>query len=281
MATAAGSSIISRYLITELAILRGWLTQVLRPPSQPGQAAAWLRLSRQALLLTAILGAAIVVLLFELDAREIAWMPPRGSASVWPFRIVTDFGRDNYVLGSLAALLILTAIIAPTLRKGVRARLLDLANRLQFMLFAVLLSVLAGEMIKWAAGRGRPFVGGKANAFNFTPFVATEAHASFPSAHAITAVALAFAVSALWPRARLAMIAYAMLIIASRLVLLAHHPSDVVAGALIGGLGAMLARYWFAARGVCFAIHQDGQIVPRARSAPVPVKGVAGDPSAP
>ena len=35
-------------------------------------------------------------------------------------------------------------------------------------------------------------------------------------------------------RARLAMIVYALLIPGSRLVLLAHHPSDVVGGAVIG-----------------------------------------------
>ena len=58
------------------------------------------------------------------------------------------------------------------------------------------------------------------------------------------------------------MIVYAVLIAASRLVLLAHHPSDVVAGALIGVVGAMFVRYWFAARRLGFAIHRDGGIVP-------------------
>jgi membrane-associated phospholipid phosphatase len=58
------------------------------------------------------------------------------------------------------------------------------------------------------------------------------------------------------------MIVYAFLIAASRLVLLAHHPSDVVAGALIGVVGAMAVRYWFAARRLGFAIRRDGQIVP-------------------
>ena len=45
-------------------------------------------------------------------------------------------------------------------------------------------------------------------------------------------------------------------------MLLAHHPSDVVAGALIAVVGAMLVRYWFAARRLGFAIHRDGEIVP-------------------
>ena len=45
-------------------------------------------------------------------------------------------------------------------------------------------------------------------------------------------------------------------------MLLAHHPSDVVAGALIGVVGAMAVRYWFAARRLGFAIRRDGKIVP-------------------
>ena len=64
--------------------------------------------------------------------------------------------------------------------------MLGFGTRLQFLFFAVLVPLLAGEMIKWIVGRGRPFVGGKANAFNFAPFAGTEAYASFPSAHAVT-----------------------------------------------------------------------------------------------
>ena len=47
-------------------------------------------------------------------------------------------------------------------------------------------------------------------------------------------------------------------------LLLAHHPSDVVAGALIGVIGAMLVRYWFAARGLLFTIGDHGKILPPA-----------------
>ena len=65
------------------------------------------------------------------------------------------------------------------------------------------------------------------------------------------------------------MIVYALLIVASRLVLLAHHPSDVVAGAVIGLAGAMLVRYWFAARRLGFVIgerryHHATGALPRA-----------------
>ena len=209
-------------------------------------------MARHVLLVTAILGAAIIALMFALDAREIALMPPRGTPDLWPVRILTDFGKSAYVLWLLAGLLFVVAIIAPGLRGMRRARLLGFGTRLQFVFLAVLLPVLAGEMMKWIVGRGRPFVGGEANAFNFAHFAGTEAYASFPSAHAITTFALAFAVSAIWPRTRMAMIVYAVAIAATRLVLLAHHPSDVVAGALVGVVGAMFVRYWFAARRLAF-----------------------------
>jgi undecaprenyl-diphosphatase len=220
----------------------------------------------------------IAALIIWFDAQEIALMPPRGTASLWPFRILTDFGKDNYVVLLLAVLLLAVALVAPALHGPTGQRLLVAGLRLQFLLLAISVPLIVGELVKWTAGRGRPFVGGKANAFNFTPFVGTEAHASFPSAHSITAFALAFAVAAVWPRLRGLMIAYALLIAFTRLVLLAHHPSDVVAGATIGIIGVMGVRYWFAARSLGFAIDDGGVI------SPVPggsLKGVAAGAPAP
>jgi membrane-associated phospholipid phosphatase len=231
--------------------------------------------------MTAIVGAAIVALMYALDATEIGLMPPRGTASLWPVRILTDFGKSTYVLWCLAATLFVVAIISPRLRGTSRSLVLNLGTRLQFLFFAVLVPVLTGELIKWIVGRGRPFAGGEANAFNFAHFAGTEAYASFPSNHAITSFALAFAVSAVWPKARVAMMVYAVLIAISRLVLLAHHPSDVVAGALIGVIGAMFVRYWFAARRLGFAIRRDGAIVPRTGPSLGHLKRVARDAFAP
>ncbi|MDU6237704.1 MAG: phosphatase PAP2 family protein, partial [Bradyrhizobium sp.] len=132
-----------------------------------------------------------------------------------------------------------------------------------YLFFAVLSSVLAAQVLQYVIGRGRPFVGGKANAFNFEPFNGTPAYFSMPSAHAVTAFALAFAVAAVWPRLRVPMYIYAVAIAASRLVLLAHHPSYVVAGAVVGLVCAMLVRYWFAARRLGFRFGKDGRILPR------------------
>jgi membrane-associated phospholipid phosphatase len=257
------------------------VTQLVRSPSSSRRGEAARRLARQALLLIVIVGAVVVVLMVAVDAREISLMPPRGTASLWPVRIFTDFGEAALVLWALAAMLLAVAIISPRLRGNPRSLLLRFGTHLEFVFFAVLAPVLAGELIKWIVGRGRPFVGGKANAFNFVHFAGTGAYASFPSSHAITSFALAFAVSAVWPRARIPMILYAVLIAGSRLVLLAHHPSDVVAGALVGVVGAMGVRYWFAARRLGFAIGHDGAIAALTGPSLGARKRVAGEAPAP
>jgi membrane-associated phospholipid phosphatase len=272
----AGES--SNYLARFFALVLTSFAQLVRPPSHTRRAEAARRLARHALLITAVAGVLVVALMVGVDGWEIGLMPPRGAASLWPARILTEFGRDADVLCILALMLLAVALAAAALRGTSRARLLAFGLRLQFLFLAVLVPLLAGEMIKWIVGRGRPFVGGKANPFNFVHFAGTEAYASFPSAHAITAFALAFAVGAVWRRTRVAMIAYALLIAFTRLVLLAHHPSDVVAGALIGVVGAMGVRYWLAARGLGFAIGRDGAISALAHGR---VKRVAHRASAP
>jgi len=237
------------------------LAQLVRSPSHSRRAEAARRAARHVLWLSAGLGAAIIVLMYAIDAWEIAQMPKRGTPSLWWLRILTDFGKDEYVLAVLAALLIAVAIVSPALRGIRRSLLLGLGTRLQFIFCAVAFSNLITEVLKYCIGRGRPFVGGEANAFHFSHFAGNPAYYSFPSGHATTAFALALAVSAVWPQARIAMAVYALIIAASRLVLLAHHPSDVVAGAMVGIVGAMFVRYWFAARRLGFAIQRDGSIV--------------------
>ena len=281
MSVPTGSGASSNYFSRLFASVRRSATQLVRSPSHSRRAEAARRSARHGLLLSAGVAALVIALMYALDATEIGWMPPRGTASLWPIRILTDFGKSAYVLWLLFAMLVVVALVALRLRGTSRSLLLGLGTRLQFVFFAVLVPVLTGELIKWMVGRGRPFVGGEANAFNFAHFAGTEAYASFPSGHAITAAALAFAVAALWPPARIAMIVYAVLIALSRLVLLAHHPSDVVVGALLGVVGAMAVRYWFAARRLGFAIRRDGTIVPLPGPSLGHFKRVAREASAP
>jgi membrane-associated phospholipid phosphatase len=257
------------------------LAQLVRSPSHSRRAEAARRAARHVLWLSAGLGATVIVLMYVLDAWEIAQMPKRGTPSLWWVRILTDFGKDEYVLLALGAVLIAVAFAAPALHGIRRSLLLGLGTRLQFLFLSVALSALVTDVIKWCVGRGRPFVGGEANPFNFSHFAGTPAFASFPSGHATTAFALAVAVAAVWPKARVAMAVYALIIAATRLVLLAHHPSDVVAGALVGIIVAMFVRYWFAARRLGFAIQRDGTIVSLVGPSSGRLKRVARSASAP
>jgi undecaprenyl-diphosphatase len=264
-----------------LALTGHALTQLVRAPSHSRRAEAARRLARHSLWLSAAGAALIIALMLAFDTTEIRMMPARGTPGLWPVNILTDFGKDEYVLSALAAALVIVALVAASRRGTARALWLGFGTRLQFVFLSVAFSVLIAEILKYIIGRGRPFVGGKADPFNFVPFNGTEAHFSLPSAHAVTAFALAFAVAALWPRLRVFMFTYAVVIALTRLVLLAHHPSDVVAGALVGIVGAMAVRYWFAARRLGFAIRSDGTIL----AVPGPVFGrlkrVARSPSAP
>jgi undecaprenyl-diphosphatase len=101
-------------------------------------------------------------------------------------------------------------------------------------------------------GRARPYVGSQDDPFTYVPFGWRSEYASMPSGHVTTAVAAAVAIGAVWPRARVPMWTYALIIMASRIIVLAHHPSDVIVAALVGAFGAMLVRNWFAERRLVF-----------------------------
>jgi membrane-associated phospholipid phosphatase len=277
MNTVGGATAPRNYPVQLATVTFEALARLVRAPSHSRRAAAARRLARQSLLLSAILASLIAVLMFALDATEIGLMPARGTAWLWPLKILTDFGKAAYVLWTLGIAALLALLLLPLLRGRSCLVMIGLATRLQYLFLAILVPVLAGEVIKGAVGRGRPFVGGVANPFNFSTFSWNEAYSSLPSGHATTAFALAFAVSALWPRVRMVMIGYALAIAATRLVLLAHHPSDVVAGALLGTIGAMAVRYWFAARRLGFSIRQDGGTVPLGHLSVARLKGVARD----
>src|SRR5260370_6432138 len=176
MSVQAGIGDSPNYLARFFTVVRLAGTQLVRSPSHSGRAEAARRSARYGVLLTATVGGVIIALMYGLDAREIVLRPARGTASLWPVRILTDFGKDAYVLSALAGALLVVAIIAPRLPRASRDLLLSFATRLQFLFFAVLGPVLAREALKWIARRGRPLVGGQANPVHFPPLHGTRAH---------------------------------------------------------------------------------------------------------
>jgi undecaprenyl-diphosphatase len=196
----------------------------------------------------------IVIAMFAFDVPASAWVAhdePQWLRDF--FEKVTDFGLSGWFLYPLGfGLVSLAALITPKLSMMSRGVLLALAARVGFLFLAIGLPGLFGTIIKNLIGRARPFVGGFDNPFLYHPFVWRPAYASLPSGHSTTAVAAAVAIGALWPRSRAVMWVYAFTIMASRVFVMAHHPSDVIAGALVGAVGALLLRRWFAARRLIF-----------------------------
>ena len=131
--------------------------------------------------------------------------------------------------------------------------LLGLFFRFGFLFVAIAAPGLFTTIVKRLIGRARPYVGGYDNPFLYKPFIWQPAYASMPSGHATTAAAAAVAIGAVWPRARPLMWLYALMIMFSRVVVVAHHPSDVLAGALVGAVGVLLLRRLFAARRLAFS----------------------------
>jgi len=201
-----------------------------------------------------VVGAVIIASMFLLDSSASDWarhLPPR---FIEAFEQITDFGLSGWFLYPLGFILLAIAAVASPgsthLAQGVFAAL---GARFGFLFVAIALPGLFTTIVKRLIGRARPYVGGYDNPFLYKPFIWQPAYASMPSGHATTAAAAAIAIGALWPRLRPLMWLYALLIMFSRVVVVAHHPSDVLAGALVGAVGALVLRRFFAARRLAFS----------------------------
>lgn len=208
-------------------------------------------LSIAAILVTVI---AIVTAMFVLDLRASDWahrLPAWFSAS---FEAVTNFGLSGWFLIPFGLALVgLAAVTSPALSRTSQAVVAALAVRFGFLFLAIGVPGLFVVIVKGVIGRARPYVGAHDNPFAYKPFVWRPEYGSMPSGHAATVASAAIAIGAVWPPARGVMWLYAALIMFSRVVVLVHHPSDVMAGALVGVVGALLVRRWFAARRLLFA----------------------------
>ena len=175
------------------------------------------------------------------------------------FAFVTEFGKSGWFLWPTGIVLLAIAVVAsPALAPLSRLMLAAIAVRAGFLFVAIGAPSLFATIIKRVIGRARPFVGNEADPFLYLPLSWQAAYASMPSGHATTAFAAAVAIALIWPRLRWPMLVYAVIIAASRVALDAHYLSDVIAGAFMGGTGALLVRDWFARRNLGFRVDAKG-----------------------
>jgi undecaprenyl-diphosphatase len=211
------------------------------------------------------LGIAIAALIFLLLAWTLDAPASRGAGNLPPwiasvFDDITDFGKSGWFLWPLGLVFLGLAALPPVLTPVSQRVLAAIMVRAGFLFTAIAVPSLFVSIVKRIIGRARPNVGGSLDPFLFDPFRWHAAYAGMPSGHATTAFAVLVAFGTLWPRARTVLLIYAVLIAVSRVVVLAHYPSDVLAGAFVGAVGAMMVRRYFAQRGLGFSIGPGGEI---------------------
>lgn len=200
----------------------------------------------------------VAAAMWLLDGRSLAFSKTLPLAVIDTFNEITDFGQSGWFLVPLGVLIVLAAFVAtPAAGRIGNLVVASLVVRLEFLFLAIALPGLTVTIVKRLIGRVRPSDLGP---FSYMPWSWRPEYASLPSGHGTTAVAAAIAIGALWPRARVPMWAFAVVIALSRVVIQAHFASDVIAAAFVGAFGAILVRNWFAARRLGFTVDQAGTV---------------------
>ena len=201
------------------------------------------------------------------DAPVALW------AQSWPgpvlqfMNIVTALGLSDWILIPSAILFVLTAALALLVRwRLMRTVLWQMAGLYAFIFAGVGLPGLITVILKRIIGRGRPMHLIDTGLFGLEANLLDWTYQSFPSGHATTIFAAAVVMGFMSARLLLPALVVAVVVALSRIALGDHYPSDVVAGASVGILGAYLARWLFAQRGWMFVQSADGRIRMRAIS---------------
>lgn len=244
------------------ANLLGWIRSAvsLERVRMAQRRPAWARTSR--LLSGAAAAVAVIgIAMLFLDSWAITHQRTLAPWVVLAFENVTDLGQSGWLLGPLAIVIAALAVVSsPAMGRMGQGVVGSIVARLGFVFIAVGLPGLVVTVVKRLIGRARPYTWETGGAFHFNPFGWNVDFASLPSGHGTTAFAAAFAIGALYPRLRVALWTLAGIVALSRVAVSAHYPSDVLAGALIGTLGALVVRNWFAVRRLAFVVSPDRSV---------------------
>ncbi|SOB94175.1 phosphatase PAP2 family protein [Rhodobacter maris] len=227
-------------------------------PSLPRQSA----LSRGSAI---VIGIFLVMVLLDPPVRALSQQLDPALRDL--LRGLTRLGNAGWPLGSgLAALAVVQLLlIRETGRRQVALRRMRAA--VLFVLGAVAGSGVLSSLAKNIIGRARPTLEA-AGEFDFVSFAFQAGHASFPSGHATTAMAMMVALALILPRHALGLLTAGGLIALTRALIGMHWMSDVLVGAGLGTLFTLaLSHQLYGARNrdlvsrrvatLCFAALRD------------------------
>jgi undecaprenyl-diphosphatase len=201
------------------------------------------------------------------EAHAAATFDPRVKSF---FEIVTKAGQSDW----LFALSILTLVYAFYRRAGAislraRAGWGLLASRALYFFAVQVVSGILSQILKHLVGRARPKLIDTLGPEHFDLFSLKAVLASFPSGHTTTIVAAAASLSFFMPRRAALLFALALPVAASRLIIGAHYPSDVLGGVFLGLGSALAVARVFGRRKIAFTL-EEGRLLPQARRLSVP-----------
>ena len=131
------------------------------------------------------------------------------------------------------------------------------ANAAVFLFAAVVFSGLANDLIKALVGRTRPDLLLKEGIYWFKPFTNRYSYTSFPSGHANTIAAICYGLRLVTGRFTFVLWSIVLAVMASRVIVGAHFPSDVLFGAYLGTIVTERLALIFEKRGVSIAVCED------------------------
>jgi membrane-associated phospholipid phosphatase len=179
-------------------------------------------------------------------------------------KMLTDFGASGWII--LASLfLFIEGWAGSLLLKSPRCRChAVMASRIGgYVLVSIAVSGLAANILKRVIGRARPSLFDDWGPFGFAPFSSHAVSHSFPSGHATTVGAFFAAMIFLFPRYGIVFVVCAIWLAATRVMIGAHYPSDVIAGLVLGAWFSFMTAIVYSRYGLLFKTAQSGWPVPR------------------
>jgi membrane-associated phospholipid phosphatase len=182
-----------------------------------------------------LVGSALVWLFYgPIDLAAIRWSEAHQGTWIKPVSaFITEFGViTGWLVGSM--------LLWFYLRYAAKKR--AWADRVRFFFASVAVTGLAVIPLKLLFGKARPSKLFDENLYGFQWFAPANAYGlhGFPSGHTTTAFAVATALALIFPRLAVPLYGGALLVGLSRIGVLYHYPSDVVAGAMLGTVLTLL-----------------------------------------
>ena len=161
---------------------------------------------------------------------------------VW--KTITDLGDSGWMLTNSLAI---WAIALGISRFAANREIWQTVSQNALFIFTgVAIPGISAMIFKGLIGRARPYLYETEGPRGFDPFAFEPIYASFPSGHTTTAFAMATVVTFVFPKTGYVAFPLAILAGFSRNALGAHYLADVIMGATLGTLGAILVYRWLA-----------------------------------